>query len=100
MPNDDNNSVISKLRIIKKVNNKKEEESFPIGVYSENVIISDSIQGSNGESPLNYKFSLTQLYNYLKNFFNNGAFSWYGSVLPNNNVGQIIDFYQIEEIPE
>lgn len=87
MPN-----IISKLRIIKEKEiddtKIKEEETFPIGVYSENVIILDDEK----------VFSLAQLYNYLKNFFNNKIFSWYGSSLPTNNNDQIIDFYQIQEI--
>lgn len=78
MPN-----IISKLRVTK----NKTEETFPIGVYSEDVIISDGDK----------KFSLAQLYDYLKNFFSNRIFSWYGSSLPRNN-DQIIDFYQIQEI--
>lgn len=61
-------------------------ESIPIGVYSDNVIISDT----------NKKFSLTQLYNYLKSFFSQTMFSWYGKSLPANN-DSIISFYQITE---
>lgn len=90
MPNNDN-SIISKLQITKEVENNEnlsqETETFPIGVYSENVIIKDNTKN----------FSLTQLYNHLKTFFNNGAFSWYGFSLPSNNT-KIVDFYQIEEI--
>ena len=79
MPN-----IISKLQVTKKNNNTYSKEFIPIGAYSDNVIISDN----------NEKFSLTQLYNYLKNFFNNKMFSWYGYNLPNDS-SKIIDFYQI-----
>lgn len=86
MPN-----IISQLeakKITKDGNNIIDEttESIPIGVYSDNVIISDT----------NKKFSLTQLYNYLKSFFSQTMFSWYGESLPVNN-NSIVSFYQITE---
>ena len=89
MPN-----IISQLQVTKKnVNNNVttyEKERIPIGVYSNNIIISDNDTTSNNI------FSLTQLYEYLKNFFNREIFSWYGYELPLNNE-KIINFYQIED---
>lgn len=78
MPN-----IISKLQVTKKDSNEK--EFIPIGAYSDNVIISDS----------NRKFSLTQLYDYLKTFFNKRMFSWYDYKLPDDS-SKIIEFYQID----
>lgn len=89
MPNPIN--IISKLQITKENENSTQKEILPVGVYSENVIIKDDTENTEKT------FSLTQLYNYLKTFFNNGAFSWYGFSLPNNNT-KIVDFYQIEEM--
>lgn len=72
---DENNNIINETI-----------ESIPIGVYSDNVVISDT----------NKKFSLTQLYNYLKSFFSQTMFSWYGESLPAGN-NSIVSFYQITE---
>lgn len=82
-------NIISKLQVTtteKDNEGQNIREFIPIGAYSDYVIISDG----------NSKFSLTSLYNYLKSFFNNKMFSWYGYNIPINN-DQIIDFYQIEE---
>ena len=89
MPN-----IISQLeakKITKDENNNIVDEtieSIPIGVYSDNVVISDT--------NTNKKFSLTQLYNYLKSFFSQTMFSWYGESLPAGN-NSIVSFYQITE---
>lgn len=78
MPN-----IISRLQVTKKDSNEK--EFIPIGAYSDNVIISDN----------NRKFSLTQLYDYLKTFFNKRMFLWYDYKLPDDS-SKIIEFYQID----
>lgn len=85
------NNIISQLQVTKKIENNNVvtwvKELLPIGAYSNNIVISDGDK----------KISLTQLYNYLKNFFNSRVFSWYGTNLPTNN-DEIINFYQIEEV--
>jgi hypothetical protein len=63
------NNIISQLQVTKKVENNNvvtlEKELLPIGANSNNIVIPDG----------NKKISLTQLYNYLKNFFNSKVFS-------------------------
>ncbi len=82
-------NIISKIKATKVTEqNTYESEIMDIGVNSDNVAILDS----------NNKFSLTQLYNYLKNFFNSQIFSWYGENTPPTSIrNNLIDFYQIEE---
>ena len=81
-------NIISKVKATKVTGQDTyESEIMDIGVNSDNVAISDS----------NNKFSLTQLYNYLKSFFNSQIFSWYGENIPNSIRNNLIDFYQIEE---
>lgn len=77
--------MITKLQTITSEDNIKDIEDIPIGVYSDNVIISDQ----------DTKISLTQIYNYLKEFFQTKIFLWAGDSYPNNN--NIISFYKIED---
>jgi hypothetical protein len=75
-------NMITKLQTI---TSEDDIENTPIGVYSDNVIISDQ----------NTKISLTQIYNYLKEFFQTKIFLWAGDSCPANN--NIISFYKIED---
>ena len=81
-------NILSKLLVTKETKNDNQEiqyqqDEIPIGVNSNNVIISDS----------NDNFSLTQLYTYLKTFFNSKMFVWYGNNIPDND--NIIEYYQV-----